>query len=331
MSTSPDAEADTEREAERQQQLLAAIRDGEPAPRLTGWLRDDAPRARRGLQAYRANVLIGAERALADSFPTLRELVGDEAFGALVRAYWHRRPPTCGDLAWYGADLPEFIATDPHLADEPYLADCARIDWALHRIEAAADAAMPVRGLETLAEVDPSHLWLRLQPGLVVLASRWPVVRIHAAHEVQRHATDFPGKDRYAEVRDAMADGESQIAMVWRDGWRGRVDAIDDATAAFTVRLQEGGSLADALSAAGADFNFEAWLILLMSRGRSGVRSIAFRTAASHSLLPLARTSFLPVIVPSKAQRTSTTASGLPLTSPVRMMFGLIRARIRPA
>jgi hypothetical protein len=263
---SPDPEVDADREARRQQQLLAAIRDGDPAPRLSGWLRDDAPRAQRGLQAYRANVLIGAERALADSFPTLRELVGDEAFGALARAYWHQRPPTCGDLAWYGADLPDYVAEDPHLAGEPYLADCARLDWALHRIELAADAVTPVTGLELLAELEPGDLRLRLQPGMVVLASRWPVVRIHAAHQALRQAAGLAGQDPFAEVRDAMAHGEAQAAMVWRDGWRGRVDAIDDAAAAFTGRLLDGGSLADALAVAGADFNFEAWLILFLTR-----------------------------------------------------------------
>jgi hypothetical protein len=268
MPLSPDADldTDTDREALRQRCLLAAIRDGDPAPRLNGWLRDDASRAKRGLQAYRASVLIGAERALADSFPTLRELIGGEAFAALARAYWHLRPPTCGDLAWYGADLPEFVAEDPHLADEPYLADCARLDWAVHRIEAAADAALPVKGLESLADVEPGELLLRLQPGMGVLASPWPVVRIHAAHLALRTAPGLAGQDPFAEVRDAMARGEAQKAMVWRDGWRGRVDAIDDATAAFTGSLLEGGSLASALSVAGADFNFEGWLILFLTR-----------------------------------------------------------------
>ena len=67
------------------------------------------------------------------------------------------------------------------------------------------------------------------------------------------------------------------------------------------------------------------------SRGRISVLSIARSTVSSQAGEPLLLVSLRLTIVPSGASRTSTVASGLPATLPVRTMFGLIRALIRPA
>jgi hypothetical protein len=258
-----------EREALRQSRLLAAIRDPGQFADFQSWLSDDARRAEIGLRSYRANAVIASGRALADSFPTVLALLGEESFAALARAFWRDQPPQRGDLACYGAELADFVAADAQLPAVPYLADCARVDWALHRIEVAADAPALPAGLALLGEVDPDHLRVVLQSGLVVIASAWPVVRIHDAHRrSDTVATPAGGGDfdRFAEVRQALARGESQTALVWRDNWRGRVDAIDSAQRQLMQSLAAGESLASALSAAGEGFAFEAWLIAAVQR-----------------------------------------------------------------
>jgi hypothetical protein len=232
-------------------------------------LSDDALRAEIGLRSYRANAVIAAGRALADSFPTLQALLGEESFAALARAFWRDQPPQRGDLACYGAELADFVAADAQLTAVPYLADCARVDWALHRIELAADApALPV-GLDLLGEVDPGRLRVSLQSGLVVIASAWPVVRIHDAHRRSVADAGQAGEgdfDRFGDVRQALASGEAQTALVWRDSWRGRVDAIDSGERQLMQSLAAGESLGSALSAAGEGFAFEAWLIAAVQR-----------------------------------------------------------------
>jgi hypothetical protein len=256
-----------EREALRQSRLLAAIRDPGQGAELRSWLSDDARRAEVGLRSYRANAVIASGRALADSFPTLLALLGEESFAALGRAFWRDRPPQRGDLACYGAELADFVAADPQLSAVPYLADCARVDWALHCIELAADAPALPAGLALLGEVDPGCLRVSLQSGLVVIASAWPVVRIHDAHRRSVAAQAVDGDfDRFADVRQALAIGEAQTALVWRDNWRGRVDAIDSGQRKLMQSLAGGESLADALSAAGEGFAFEAWLIAAVQR-----------------------------------------------------------------
>jgi hypothetical protein len=221
------------------------------------------------LRSYRANAVIASGRALADSFPTLQALLGEESFAALARAFWRDLPPQRGDLACYGAELADFVAADAQLSAVPYLADCARVDWALHRIEGAADAPALPAGLSLLGEVDPGCLRVSLQSGMVVIASAWPVVKIHEAHRrpvgVAAPAVDG-AVDRFAAVRQALARGESQTALVWRDGWRGRVDAIDSGQRKLMQSLADGESLASALSAAGEGFAFDAWLIAAVQR-----------------------------------------------------------------
>ncbi len=249
-----------ELEAQRQQLLLRTLWREAPDATLAGWLRDAAPRQARGLSAYRANGEALAARALAAAYPTVAELIGEEAFAAVAARHWRERPPTCGDMALYGAHLAEAIAADERLASEPYLADCARLDWAVHRVEAAADTHSPPEGLQRLASDDPAALAMVLRPGLVLLSSPWPIATIWQAHRSQ-------GEDRFAPVREAFAQQRGEQVLVWREGWRPRVACLAPAEARFTQALLEAVSLAAALDTAGEGFDFEAWLMQALQHG----------------------------------------------------------------
>ena len=231
-------------EALRQQMLLRALwGDARPGV-VAGWLRGGPQRTTRGLQAYRANAGALAERALGAAFPTVAQLVGDESFAALARALWHAQPPQRGDIATWGAALPDFIAAAPQLADEPYLADVARLDWAVHQAEQAADGSGAVEGLPLLAEGDPARLWLRLADGVTLISSPYPVVSIWQAHRSE-------APDRFAAVREAFARGQGERALVHRQGFKVRVSAVPEPTAAFMQALSGGAPLGRALDEAG--------------------------------------------------------------------------------
>jgi hypothetical protein len=235
---------DVKSEALRQQLLVSALwREADPAA-LQGWLRQDLTAAAHGLAAYRGNAGAIAERALVGAYPTVAALVGEEAFAALARDFWRHDAPERGDLGEWGAALPEFIAASVALASEPYLADSARLDWLVHRASRASDAPEEPPALEALADGAADDLRLLLRPGCALLSSAWPVAAIWQAHQRD-------GEDRFAEVRTAFAAGRGDNAFVWRDGFAVRVDALDDASAAFTRSMHLGASLADALDAAG--------------------------------------------------------------------------------
>lgn len=258
--------ADVQKEALRQQMLLRALwRDARPGV-VAGWLRD-GPRFERGLQAYRANAGALAERALGAAFPTLVQLLGEVSFAALARAFWHAEPPQRGDVAEWGAALPGFIDGDVQLATEPYLADVARLEWALHESERAADA-VPVTGLERLGAHHPATLHLRLQPGTALLVSAHPVVTLWHAHRSD-------AADRFAPVRAAFAAGQRENALVRRRGWAAEVRLLDAASARFVAALLGGRDLGRALTEAGDGFDFENWLLEALQAGALGAVTAA--------------------------------------------------------
>lgn len=249
-----------EREALRQQMLLRTLwRDARPGV-LAGWTRDGEAFTH-GLQAYRANAGALAERALAAAYPTLQQLLGDESFAALARAFWHRDAPQRGDIAHWGGALPAFIAKDEQLAGEPYLAGVAELEWAVHRAQTAADEAAGGAPLQALALADvPAARMLRVRPGTALVASAHPVVSIWHAHRA-------PGPDRFADARQAIAEQRAETALVWRQGWAVRVAALPAAEWAFTRAVLQAQPLGAALAVADAGFDLTAWLAGALQRG----------------------------------------------------------------
>ncbi len=248
-----------DREALRQQMLLRALwRDARPGV-LAGWTRDGEAFAR-GLQAYQAHAGALAERALAAAYPTLQELIGAASFAGLARAFWHRHAPARGDIAHWGAELPVFIDAADQLAEEPYLADVARLEWAVHRAQTAADAAGGVFGLEALGGDHATRCVLIARPGTAMLESAHPVVEVWQAHRAS-------GPDRFDGVRQALAERRAETALVWREAWGVQVASLPKPEQAFTRAVLQALPLGAALAVAGADFDFEAWLIQALQRG----------------------------------------------------------------
>jgi hypothetical protein len=250
----------TATEAARQRALLAALRAaGGGADGLPG-LRESGPRADRGLAVYHANGTALAERALAAMFPMVRAMVGGEDFAQMARALWREHPPQQGDIGEWGEALPEWIATQPDLAEWPWLTDCARLELARHRCERAADVELDAASLGLLAEVDPAQLRLTLAPGTWALASRWPLATMLAAHGDGGGGSERLETDPFEAVRTALAQGRGEAVIVARQGWRAAVRVTDAVTVAWTRDLLGGLSVARALARAGEGFDFAAWL-----------------------------------------------------------------------
>lgn len=257
-------DAELQREHERQQALLQALWQAAAPQALHAWLQaPDAAVTQRGLQAYRANGGAGAERALAGSFPTVHALLGAQSFAALARACWRACPPARGDLAWFCHSLPGFIEADGAPPELPYLADVARLDLLLAQAEAAPDAQPSPSSFDRMALHEPEQLRFVPAPGLALLESPYPVVTIWQAHH---HAED--AQALFARASAALRAGEGEIALVWRQGWKAHALPLPEpATARWTDALLRGCTLADALRAGGAAFDFEPWLLQALQHG----------------------------------------------------------------
>lgn len=248
------------REARRQQALVHALWVSNP-PREADeelGLRQTGARWRSGLAAYRGNGLANGSAALRVQFPTLLAMLGESAFDAVAARYWRGWPPRHGDLARLGEDFATCLQAQPDLDAWPWLADCARLDWALWR---ALDAPVPAFGasdLQRLASDDPATLRLHLAQGACLLRASWPVVSLWRLHQ---HPT--PDGD---VLRQIVRTGP-ETAWVWRDGFKPRVRAVSDAEAAWLTALQRPTRLDLALDAAADGFDVGAWLHDAIAQG----------------------------------------------------------------
>ncbi|RZJ08902.1 MAG: DUF2063 domain-containing protein [Rubrivivax sp.] len=179
----------------------------------------------RGVAAYRNNLKALAAQALAGPFMRLREALGADEFAAMAWSFWRAHPPERGDLAQWGGALEGFLVE--HAGEESGLPDIARLDWALHQAERAADVELDATSLTLLGTTPADALWLQLRQGVALLA---------------------------------QSDGP---VLVWRQGWRGAWRPLLAGEAVFMHALQDGVNLGEALvkgSSAEADFDFSAWL-----------------------------------------------------------------------
>lgn len=195
---------------------------------------------------YRNNRAVALRAALADGFPVVAQLVGEDFFAALAQAFMHTHPPRSPVLVDWGDDFGGyvacFMAALPHGAQLPYLADVARLERTRVRAFHAADAAPlpPARLAAALAE--PQHLSrlrFTLQPGLAVLDSPFPVVTLWQAHQT----------DGDVQLPDWTAlPGEAALVLRQGDGLTAEVVVlpVPAACARFVAALQAGLPLGDA-------------------------------------------------------------------------------------
>lgn len=136
------------------------------------------------IDVYRQNVLGNYRKALAATFPVVRRVVGAPFFNAAVDAFARSHPSTRGDVNRYGGDLPRFLASYGPARALSYLADVARLEWAIDQAGIAADA--PGFDLAALAAVAPDaygDLRLGLHPSAQLFESHYPALRIWQANQ----------------------------------------------------------------------------------------------------------------------------------------------------
>lgn len=141
------------------------------------WEADGLGAAQR-LGIYRNHHRLSLAAAIATHYPTIRGIVGDEAFDQLALDYVVQVPPTDACLALYGDGFAAFLERDPRLGALPYLADAARLDWALIQAQIAPD--LPAIGTADLAAsgADLAMARFRLHPAATLIHSPYPLLAI---------------------------------------------------------------------------------------------------------------------------------------------------------
>lgn len=245
--------------ANAQAAFAEALQSAKGEEVATRFLAGDAERNRALLALYRGNVVANHTGAMTNSFPVLRQVVGEEFFDGLARAYRRERPSRGGNLDEAGEDFASFLAGFEPARELPYLADLAALEWAVARAWRAADAASVASewlsgfDMESLAAARPS-----LQPAFQVLGSECPIVQIWRQHQA------------FHEGGLAIRLEEAECACVWRDAQGVGVAAITPAERAFWLSLGAGETIGAALQVAvqtDSNFDFAACLGFALQHG----------------------------------------------------------------
>jgi hypothetical protein len=126
-----------------------------PDPELLACIEVDAISAEERLSIYRNTIAGTLIKALRLNFPAVEKLVGADFFAQCAAAYLKLEPPRSAYLNDLGAGLAAFLAQDAQAATLPYLADVARLEWAVSR---ALVAEPPLTAdLATLARLDAAQ------------------------------------------------------------------------------------------------------------------------------------------------------------------------------
>jgi putative DNA-binding protein len=163
--------------------FAAAILRDDAADVARAIVADGVPSTAR-VQIYRNHVLASLTEALATTYPVVCRLVERRFFDFAADAYIRRDPPGGPCLFEYGATFPSFLAKFPPCVDYPYLADVARLEWAMNTALHAQDTTPIQRAaLAGVPADDVGRLVLRIDPAAAWLRSDWPVDRIWTANQ----------------------------------------------------------------------------------------------------------------------------------------------------
>jgi hypothetical protein len=199
-----------------------------------------APQAR--LAIYRHHVLASLTEALGATYPVVRRLVDERFFAYAADRYIRAHPPAGPCLFEYGETFPQFLREFPPCRELPYLADVARLEWALARAVHAEDAPpLSVRALGGVPVDRLADLTMRLHPSVSLVWSPWPVGRIWRAHQPDAGAdvtVDLNAGEACLEVRRAA--GTVGFRTLAPGAW------------VFRQALHEGQVLGEAAEAAAA-------------------------------------------------------------------------------
>ena len=180
------------------------------------------------MRVYRNTVIGGLVNALRLTYPTVDALLGEAFFDQAAAIFAATHPPVSGRLAGYGEGFIAFLAG--HVPSLPYLADVARLDWAMERAAETRDA-----GVRYALD---SHVTME-----------WPV-------SLRLLTLDFPAD----AIKAALGDDEALAAislnpgrrdvLVWRRGGQVLTRAISGAAADFVDAMLAGQGAEAALSRA---------------------------------------------------------------------------------
>lgn len=206
------------------------------------------PDAIPAIAVYRNNVFGNLTGALRLTYPAILRLVGEPFFAEAAARFIAGSPPRSADLYEYGQDFAAFIEVFEPARSLPYLADVARLEFAVCRaLHAPRTVPLDAAAFAALSGDAPEVIRLAPHPALALLHVKTPAQAIWrgalAADEATRTAC--------LGAIDPASGGE-HLAVV---NPAGAVDVLtlDTASHALAERLVTGTTLGETLDGAMPD------------------------------------------------------------------------------
>ena len=182
----------------------------------------------RRLAVYRNNVaasLVGAMRA---QFPAVARLLGDEFFAHTALAYVRAEPPRSVLLFEIGQGFGSFLDSDAAHARYPFVADVARLEYAMAFAQHAVDALpLSSSSLSGLTEDELAHLAFAWHPAAHLFVSEYPAVTIC-------------GQNRDDGEPGPISDWRGEAALITRPAMAVTVRSLPPGGVAFLSAVRAG-------------------------------------------------------------------------------------------
>ncbi|MCW8944480.1 MAG: DNA-binding domain-containing protein [Sedimenticola sp.] len=225
--------------AELQQAFCdALISPKAPSESLLKELVDDGLALQR-FNVYRNNFIVLNGDALADMYPVIKRLIGEEAFRVLASAYVRQHPPQERALLLYGDQFPGFLESIPELSELPYLADVARIEYAWTESYHTQDQDnLSEKQVSEIATDKLGECQLLPHPSLHCISSAFPIYAIWQTNQSDDSTESI-----------SLDQGESHV-IVLRPAIDVEVREVSRGAYHFLKQLQSGNSIDQAYETA---------------------------------------------------------------------------------
>lgn len=171
--------------------------------------------------------------SLKEDFSLVCEIVGEKCFHNLVTDYLFQHPPTHFSLRYAGQDFAGFVKTSALMAEWPFLAELALLEWLMIEAFDAPDQASLKK--EDLHKIPPAAFGdLKIQPLVSwhVRSFLWPVDAIREKAVAKK------------PVGISIA-GQSTTLMIWRQDFMVKLRRVQNEELNLFSRMQKGALFAD--------------------------------------------------------------------------------------
>jgi hypothetical protein len=169
------------------------------------------------LNVYREGYYLRLGEALAETFPVLRMVLGDDDFRVLVRRYVDAHPSHHFSVRRYGHRLAHWLDNVAPFSRRPVLAELAEWEWAMaHAFDAADQKPIQLEALSRISSERWPDVRLEFHAALCQVPSRWNTVAIWRALTRGEAPPEF------------SCNNSIEQWSIWRQGLRIFFDRLGD-------------------------------------------------------------------------------------------------------